>query len=77
MSFKIKIQKIQNKLLENLGRRLHSSPFPKIFSRVGVIMMILILMSTDSVYTMLDIVILLVGALALIWFILFGYRYLL
>lgn len=71
-----KLQKLQSKLTVKLGRRIHSSPLPIIFTKTFVIVILLILMSTDSMYTILDLLILLVGAPILIYFILFGYKYL-
>ena len=72
-----KIQNIQNLLLKKMERRFQSAPFPKFFVKTLVIMFLLILMTTDSTYSIIDIVILLVGAPLLIYFILFGYKYLL
>jgi len=72
-----KIQNIQDKLVKKLGRRFHSSPLPIIFLKTGVIMVLLILMTTNSTYSILDVLILLVGAPILIYFILVGYKYLL
>ena len=77
MSLRIKMQNIQDKLVKRIGRRFHSSPLPIIFLKTGVIMVILVLMTTNSTYSMVDILILLLGAPILIYFILVGYKYLL
>jgi len=72
--FSNKVNKIQTNIINYIKTK---KTFLVLITKVGVAMLLLGLLSTNSMTCIIDFIVLLIGALFLCYFILFGYKHLL